>query len=229
MKKQPADSGHLGYPQIFINCPYDKRFDFIYQYIVLCAVGCGLAPVSARDTYNKPNRLELILELLIKCEYSIHDLTACRGHLNMPFELGAAVMLDKRDSKRIPPTWIVLSSTRQNLKSEISDLNGIDSLRYDPSQPKSLVPLLVAFLRELRGADPHSTPKPINEAYKRYRKILNGYGLIWKGEIPSLEIRKAAFEALGRKVLGNYLRLSELPLKKIRNDGNEGLMPMAKP
>src|SRR6187200_1322487 len=82
--------------QVFINCPFDERFQPLFRAIVFVVKACGFSPRCALEEDNATEvRVEKIMRIIGDCELGIHDIsrTQCSGsprlpRFNMPFELG---------------------------------------------------------------------------------------------------------------------------------------------
>ncbi len=83
---------------VFINVPFDTKYERLYLALVTGVVGLGLTPRCVVEVPHDRHRLERILALIGSCPFSIHDLsrvqlaTTKKGfrvpRFNMPFELG---------------------------------------------------------------------------------------------------------------------------------------------
>ena len=85
--------------QVFLNYPYDDAYAPLGTALTYAVAAAGLIPVSAKD-FSSPDglRLTLLIELVSNCQYSIHDLSRCKGEgeenlarMNMPLEMGMAI------------------------------------------------------------------------------------------------------------------------------------------
>ena len=87
-------------PSVFLNFPYDRQFEPLYIAYISGVCSFGLTPRVALELPGGERRLNRIVELILSCQYSFHDLsrvelTPRRPHtprMNMPFELGLTVM-----------------------------------------------------------------------------------------------------------------------------------------
>lgn len=162
--------------EVFLNIPYDKRFTRLYFSYIAALTAMGLLP---RATLEIPGvrRLDLIIDLLERCPYSIHDLSRVQLDLknprtprfNMPFELGLAVSSGTRRAHR----WYVFEAVDLRLSKSLSDLNGTDPYihggtvhgvmreicnaflhthKHGGSQPS--VPQMMKIYKELRSSSP---------------------------------------------------------------------------
>jgi hypothetical protein len=118
---------------VFVNCPFDKRFQPLLRPLLFTIIYLGLQPrIALERTDSGESRLDKILELIRESKYSIHDLSRSEANaagelyrLNMPFELGLdhgcrtfgqAKFRDKRA--------LVLEAEPHRYKAAISDLSG---------------------------------------------------------------------------------------------------------
>jgi hypothetical protein len=85
--------------QVFLNYPFDLEFAPLANAMHFAVVAAGLIPVCANDMSvpDRP-RAEMLVETILNCSYSAHDLSKCKGEgkgnyarLNMPFEMGMAL------------------------------------------------------------------------------------------------------------------------------------------
>ena len=84
---------------VFINCPYDDDYEPLLDAIVFTTVCCGFQPRTADESSDTDvPRMDRILHAVFTSNYSIHDLSRCKGEgeellarFNMPLELGLAV------------------------------------------------------------------------------------------------------------------------------------------
>ncbi|MBI5816057.1 MAG: hypothetical protein HZB29_10680 [Nitrospinae bacterium] len=97
---------------VFINIPYDARYERLYLALISGLTALGLTPRCTLEVPPDKDRLKRIFHLINKCKYSIHDLSRVQlsgkkerlPRFNMPFEAGlsAALMLNKsKHSSRI--------------------------------------------------------------------------------------------------------------------------------
>lgn len=192
---------------VFINCPYNKEFDETYLYIVLTVACCGMYPVAAKDKNNTWHRLNHILELLSLCRYSLHDLTACTGHLNMPLELGAAIMKDWKNNLKDECTWNVLHTESQKFENVFSNLNAGDHLAYDPDANKTVIDEIIKWLSDKNGVWTEVVPSEVWSASKEFKKELARERHRWGPEgIPSRNVGSIAVSVASKLIGKGYIR-----------------------
>lgn len=117
---------------VFLNIPYDRKFERLYLAYIAGISAFGLIPRATLEIPTSARRLDRILGLLHKCPVALHDLsrveidrTAPRTpRFNMPFELGLSVAWAQTSANR--HAWFVLESEHHRLAKSLSDLNGTD-------------------------------------------------------------------------------------------------------
>lgn len=157
VKTDPAKS-------VFMNFPYDDKFDRLLNAIFFAAVCCGFVPRSALEWNEEGGpRLPRIMDGLDTSKYSIHDLSRYQGEgeeklarFNMPLELGMAVALShiKKGEQMMPHRWLALIPEGDELLNKvISDLSGYDQnvKKYDGTE-KSVVQKVYLWLNHFPDA-----------------------------------------------------------------------------
>lgn len=117
---------------VFLNIPYDTRFQSLYLAYIVGLSELGLTPKATLAIPGGINRLDRIFALIQSCRYSIHDLSRVQldknppptPRFNMPFELGLAIAWSKMNPSR--HTWFVTESVERRAQKSLSDLNGTD-------------------------------------------------------------------------------------------------------
>lgn len=165
--------------RVFLNIPYDKKFEPLYLAYIVALSAMGFVPRATLGIAGD-RRLDRIASLIEGCPYSIHDLSRvqldrnppCRTpRFNMPFELGLAVAWARANPHH---KWFVFESVRRRLAKSMSDLDGVDPYIHDgtvrgvmrevcnafirPDQPT--VPQMMKMYRDLR----RSVPKILHNA-----------------------------------------------------------------
>lgn len=122
---------------VFLNIPYDERFQKLYLAYIAGLTAIGLVPRAVLEIPTSQRRLDRILALVQQCQFSIHDLSRVETdrakprtpRFNMPFELGMVVAWQRIGDRR--HRWYVCESMRHRLTKSLSDLNGTDPLIHD--------------------------------------------------------------------------------------------------
>lgn len=158
--------------RVFLNIPYDERFERIYLAYITALSAMGFLPRATLGIGGN-RRLDRIATLIESCSYSIHDLSRVQldrnaprtPRFNMPFELGLAVAWARANRRH---KWLVFESVKRRLAKSMSDLDGTDAYIHEgtvrgvmrevcnafvsPNQPT--VPQMMRMYRDLRRGVP---------------------------------------------------------------------------
>jgi len=193
---------------VFINCPFDPKYQRLLHAIVFTTVSLGLVPRCALETGEADLRFQHILDLLQKSKYSIHDLSRFAGEgeanlarMNMPLELGVAIGLKlcRKRHRLVVMVQNVPEAKRKAADYEyhrfISDLSGNDPLRHQ-STPQSVTREVYSWLTTLDEiVNPQPSGEAIFAAFPAFQKNLANHKkaalrkLIWN------DVLKAAAES----------------------------------
>jgi hypothetical protein len=116
---------------VFINVPFDAKFERSFIAIISGLVALGFIPHSALEVRSTTDRLHKIFDLIQRCEFSIHDLSRVElsatsprcPRFNMPFEAGLAIALNLAGAKH---ECAFFEAKQFRLQKSLSDLNGYD-------------------------------------------------------------------------------------------------------
>lgn len=120
---------------VFVNCPFDEKFEPILQAIAFCLTDLGFYPrLAPENSDNAANRLDRIIKLIRGSKYAIHDLSRCKAEsigeysrLNMPFELGIDHGCARFGAGRLSKKSIlILESGVYDYQKCLSDISGWD-------------------------------------------------------------------------------------------------------
>jgi len=119
--------------EVFLNVPYDKRFDKLFLAYIAGISPFGMVPRATLEIPDSSRRLEKILKLARSCEFSVHDLSWVQldgakprvPRFNMPFELGLCVA-DANRRERQEQNWFVFEAVAHRIDKSLSDLSGTD-------------------------------------------------------------------------------------------------------
>ena len=153
---------------VFLNVPFDRKFERPFVALVVGVVAHGGIPRCVLELPSSKQRLARLLRLIRSCDISFHDLSRVQStrtthglvpRFNMPFELGLAVMHDRR--------FFVLEERPYRLLASLSDLNGFDPLVHH-NDPR----VVLSKLRDALRSTPHSpTQRELVTVYERVRDM----------------------------------------------------------
>ena len=160
--------------EVFLNVPYDNRFESLFLAYIAGASAFGLVPRATLEIPNSSRRLEKILGLIEQCRYSIHDLSRVEldnvaprtPRFNMPFELGLAVA--RWSAVGSKHQWFVCEAIHLRLLKSLSDLNGTDPYIHDGTVGGVFRELCNIFVRP----DMQPTAQRMRKIYQEMRQKL---------------------------------------------------------
>ncbi|HTF68589.1 MAG TPA: hypothetical protein VK638_38515 [Edaphobacter sp.] len=134
---------------VFLNIPYDGPFESLYLAYIVGLTQLGLN-VTATLAVPKQGRLETIIGLIERSNFSIHDLSrieVSRGipRFNMPLELGIALYRSKTTKGQHQVH--IFESKRYRAQRSTSDVNAIDPMIHF-GRPKGLMAGLRNIFRQ---------------------------------------------------------------------------------
>jgi hypothetical protein len=155
---------------VFLNIPYDARFENLLLAYIAGISAFGFAPRATLEIPFGQRRLDRILSLIRQSRYSIHDLSRVlldrkappTPRFNMPFELGLTVALER--SAHPNHSWIVCETVPHRIKKSLSDLDGTDAYIHGGT--------VAGVFRELGNAFVGSSRQPtVTEMSRIYRLL----------------------------------------------------------
>lgn len=119
---------------VFINCPFDRRFQPLLRAIVFTVYDCGFVPRSALEVEDGSPRLEKIERIIEESGLGIHDLSRAGinqqsglARFNMPLELGLFLGAKRFGSKtQKAKALAIFDKEKYRYQKFISDLSGYD-------------------------------------------------------------------------------------------------------
>jgi hypothetical protein len=131
--------------QVFLNYPFDESFAPLADAIAFAVVAAGLIPICAYDlTAPDRPRLEMLVEVIRNCSYSVHDLSRPRGEgaenfarMNMPIEMGMA-LFHALHTQRREHRCVFFVSTPDHYRAFASDLAGLDPRIHNNEESRLL-------------------------------------------------------------------------------------------
>ena len=130
-----SESNSSSKDNVFINCPFDRKYKPIFNAIVFAIHDAGFVARCGWEVIDSgPTRLATILSIIEECTYGIHDISRTEvggkpklPRFNMPFECGLfwgcfSYRGKSHKRKRI----LVLDSKGYRYRDSISDIAGQD-------------------------------------------------------------------------------------------------------
>jgi hypothetical protein len=144
---------------VFLNFPYDRQFVPLYLAYIAGVCSFGLTPRVALELPGGERRLDRIVELILGCRYSFHDLSRVEldlrrprtPRMKMPFELGLTVMASYHNPKR--HTWCIFEKDYRRVLKSLGDLAGSDVYSHDGRPSGVLRQIANALVVEDRQPD----------------------------------------------------------------------------
>lgn len=141
---------------VFLNFPYDRQFVPLYLAYISGVCAFGLVPHVALELPGGARRLDRIIELILGCQYSFHDLSRVEldlrrprtPRMNMPFELGLTVMAAYHNPNR--HTWCIFEENYRRVLKSLGDLAGSDVYSHDGRPTGALRQIANALVAEDR-------------------------------------------------------------------------------
>jgi hypothetical protein len=141
--------------KVFLNIPYDKKFEPLYLAFIAGLSGFGLIPHAVLQIPESERRLDRIFSLIGECKISFHDLSRVEldrkppltPRFNMPFELGLAVAWQSTGDPS--HRWYVFEAEAHRLQKSLSDLDGTDPCIYH-CKPLGVLQELAKALTRMR-------------------------------------------------------------------------------
>ncbi len=160
---------------VFINCPFDRKFKKFLEPIFFTVVYCDFNPLISQTFDSGSSRLFNILELIRNSKYSIHDLSRMVSsksgefaRFNMPFELGIDIGIRNSGSKIFAQkNCLILDSKKYRYQVALSDISGNDIEIYNDK-----IQVLIRIIRNwLSSQNTKSKPGPkiIWEEYNEFK------------------------------------------------------------
>ena len=139
---------------VFINCPFDDEYKFLFNAMVFAIHDCSFIARSAQETEDGSQvRIDRIYTIIAECRYGIHDLSrteldqaTCLPRFNMPLELGVflgAKRYGETDQQK--KSCLILDKELYRYQKFISDISGQDVKSHE-NNAKEVVHLVRDWL-----------------------------------------------------------------------------------
>jgi hypothetical protein len=165
---------------VFINCPFDKQYQPIFDAIVFCVVACGFEPRCTLELTDAGEvRIENIYRLIAQCNHSIQDISRTEvedqpfrlPRFNMPLELGiflGAKRFGRRSSRK---RCLIMDRAPYRYKRFISDIGGQD-IKAHYTKPVNAIRHVRDWLQSAPGKAAIPGGTKIWQDYQRFRREL---------------------------------------------------------
>ncbi len=209
--------------QVFLNFPFDKDFIRLANAMSFAVVASGLIPVCAYDFFTQKSRLDKLVDAILNCRYSAHDLSRSRGEgpqnfvrMNMPLEMGMALFhalhLQKEEH------LCIFFVHDHNYHVYASDLSGLDPIIHEGNEKR----LLCDMYDWLRGVSPSNLLSPpkatieVADKFDEFNKRIEEIRGSGDGGLPSHEeTREVMYQLCDElgwwKWRQNILSINEFP------------------
>ncbi len=161
---------------VFINCPFDSKYQKLFDAIVFTVIRCGFDARCAREIDDGGGtRIDKIMAHIEDCPYGIHDISRTEldsssnlPRFNMPLELG--IFLGARrygTGAQKRKQCLILDRTKFRYQKFISDISGQDIHAHG-----NRIERLIHEVRDfLRTSGSHiSGGRKIHEEYLQFEK-----------------------------------------------------------
>lgn len=145
--KRSSGSAAAYASSVFINCPFDTKYQRLFDAIVFAIIDSGFTARCALEIDNGAQiRIDKITRIIGDCCLAVHDLSRTQldpktrlPRFNMPLELGIFLGAHRfgsgRDRRK---TCLILDTERYRYQKFISDIAGQDIKGHDNDCPKAI-------------------------------------------------------------------------------------------
>jgi len=122
--------------QVFLNCPFDKEYQGIFEAIIFSVLHCGFVIRCARERDDSAEtRISKIVDIIRGSQFGIHDISRVEldetnglPRFNMPLELGLflGARAFSNEAKHRKKKCLILDSEPYRYQKFISDIAGQD-------------------------------------------------------------------------------------------------------
>ncbi|NVO16963.1 MAG: hypothetical protein HXX10_23300 [Rhodoplanes sp.] len=140
---------------VFINCPFDSKYQLLFRAIVYTVKRSGFQPRCALEVDDaSETRLEKICKIVAACRYGVHDISRTEldrksrlPRFNMPFELGVFIGAKKFGRGQGTKRCTIFDTEPYRYQKFISDIAGQDVHAHGDDH-RRLIKDLAAWLRD---------------------------------------------------------------------------------
>lgn len=161
---------------VFINCPFDRRYKPLFRAIVFAIFDCGFRARCAFELGDASVvRIDKIFSIISECRYGIHDISRTQldpenklPRFNMPLELGMFLSAKRFGrNKQKNKMCLILDSEKYRYQKFISDIAGQDVKAHD-DKPEMVINIVRNWIGD-------ASKQPIMpggaEILKRFKKF----------------------------------------------------------
>jgi hypothetical protein len=165
---------------VFINCPFDKQYQPIFDAIVFRVVACGFEPRCTLELTDAGEvRIENIYRLIARCNHSIHDISRTEvedqsyrlPRFNMPLELGIFLRAKRFGGRSSHKRCLIMDRAPYRYKRFISDIGGQD-IKAHYMRPMNAIRHVRDWLQSAPGKAAIPGGTKIWQDYQRFRREL---------------------------------------------------------
>ena len=186
---------------VFINCPFDKKYQPLFRAIVFTIQHCGFAARCALEEDSTGDiRINKIISIINDCRYGIHDISKADldeysqlARFNMPLELGIFIGAHRFASSKdhnSTKKYIVMDIEPYRYQKFISDLGGQDIKVYGTDTENQVGTIIQQVRDFLRTSSRRKLPGP-DFFHSRYNDFLKELPIICNEE--QLDIDKLTY------------------------------------
>src|SRR5437868_12917717 len=165
---------------VFINCPFDKEYQPLFDAIVFCVSACGFVHRCTLELTDAGEiRIENIYRLIAQCNYGIHDVsrTEVKGQpyqlprFNMPLELGIFLGAKRFGGRSSRKRCLIMDRAPYRYKRFISDIGGQD-IKAHYTRAANAIRHVRDWLQSAPGKAAIPGGTKIWQDYQRFRREL---------------------------------------------------------
>jgi len=165
---------------VFINCPFDTKYQTLFHAIVFAVFDCGyVARCSTEIDDASQVRVEKISQIIDESKFGIHDISRTEldsstglPRFNMPLELGMFLGAKRfGDGRQKLKTCLILDREQYRYHKFISDIAGQD-IRAHSDSPTEAIKIVRNWLSDSSKRTTIPGGKEICKRYDRFRRDL---------------------------------------------------------
>ena|SRR5437867_2230326 len=164
---------------VFINTPFDTRYQPLFNAIVFTIQLAGFEPRCALEASNAGQfRLERIMSIISECRYGLHDLSRTQlsreglPRFNMPLELGLDLGCRRFGTARQrDKRLLVMDVKRYRYQKFISDIAGQD-IEAHGNRVNIVIQRVRDWLRTGSGDERIPGAAHLRDRYQRFRQSM---------------------------------------------------------